>query len=95
MIKTSSSFACVLMLSLFCNKISSQNKGNNLKLNERPNIVLIMTDQQQAQALSCAGNLDLKTQNLQKRLCDLSALCAISFQYIYRENAAYYGRGFQ
>ena len=66
MIKTSSSFACVLMLSLFCNKISSQNKGNNLKLNERPNIVLIMTDQQQAQALSCAGNLDLKTPNLDK-----------------------------
>jgi arylsulfatase A-like enzyme len=46
------------MLLIFCNKISSQNA--------RPNIVLIMTDQQQAQALSCAGNLDLKTPNLDK-----------------------------
>lgn len=58
MIKMSTSFTCILMLLIFCNKISSQNA--------RPNIVLIMTDQQQAQALSCAGNLDLKTPNLDK-----------------------------
>lgn len=32
----------------------------------RPNIVLIMTDQHQAEALSIAGNLDLKTPNLDK-----------------------------
>lgn len=33
---------------------------------EKPNIVLIMTDQHQAEALSIAGNLNLKTPNLDK-----------------------------
>jgi len=33
---------------------------------ERPNIVLIMTDQHQAQALSIAGNMDLSTPNIDK-----------------------------
>src|SRR5574341_884871 len=31
---------------------------------ERPNVLLIMTDQQQAAALSCAGNVDVRTPNL-------------------------------
>jgi arylsulfatase A-like enzyme len=65
-IKMAPSFACILMMTLFCNTMVAQNKETNLKSDDRPNIVLIMTDQQQAQALSCAGNLDLKTPNLDK-----------------------------
>ena len=38
---------------------------NNSTIN-KPNIVLIMTDQHQANALSIAGNLDVKTPNLDK-----------------------------
>lgn len=33
---------------------------------ERPNIIYIMTDQQTAKAMSCAGNSDLKTPNMDK-----------------------------
>ena len=32
----------------------------------QPNIILIMTDQHQAEALSIAGNVDVKTPNLDK-----------------------------
>lgn len=65
MIQTTKKFTSLLILSLLCNSIFAQNTGNS-NAKERPNIVLIMTDQQQAQALSCAGNLDLKTPNLDK-----------------------------
>ena len=43
---------------------SKQKEGHQVQI--RPNIVLIMTDQHQAQALSCAGNLNIKTPNLDK-----------------------------
>lgn len=33
---------------------------------EKPNIILIMTDQQSADAMSCAGNPDLYTPNMDK-----------------------------
>ena len=33
---------------------------------ERPNIIYIFTDQQTANAMSCAGNPDLHTPNLDK-----------------------------
>lgn len=33
---------------------------------ERPNIIYIMTDQQTATAMSCAGNTDLHTPNMDK-----------------------------
>jgi arylsulfatase A-like enzyme len=65
MIQTTKKFTSLLILSLLCNSIFAQNTGNS-NAKERPNIVLIMTDQQQAQALSCAGNLVLKTPNLDK-----------------------------
>lgn len=65
MIQTTKKFTSLLILSLLCNSIFAQNTGNS-NAKERPNIVLIMTDQQQAQALSCAGNFDLKTPNLDK-----------------------------
>ena len=38
----------------------------NAQNDNRPNIILIMTDQHQAEALSIAGNNDLKTPNLDK-----------------------------
>ena len=38
----------------------------NILTKNKPNIVLIMTDQHQAKALSIAGNLDVKTPNLDK-----------------------------
>ena len=41
-------------------------KKNDRLIDNRPNIVLIMTDQHQAEALSIAGNSDLKTPNLDK-----------------------------
>ena len=37
-----------------------------LAARERPNIIYIMTDQQTATAMSCAGNSDLKTPNMDK-----------------------------
>jgi arylsulfatase A-like enzyme len=40
--------------------------GVNAQKKERPNIILIMTDQHQAKALSIAGNTDLKTPNLDR-----------------------------
>lgn len=33
---------------------------------ERPNIIYIMTDQQTATAMSCAGNVDLQTPNMDR-----------------------------
>lgn len=63
--KIAKNFVSVLIMSLLCNSIVAQNAGN-INTTERSNIVLIMTDQQQAKALSCAGNLDLKTPNLDK-----------------------------
>jgi len=33
---------------------------------QKPNVILIMTDQQSAQALSCAGNPDVKTPNMDR-----------------------------
>lgn len=44
---------------------------------ERPNIIYIMTDQQSAMAMSCAGNADLRTPNmdrLAKKECVLKML---------------------
>lgn len=40
--------------------------GVNAQKKTQPNIILIMTDQHQAEALSIAGNTDLKTPNLDK-----------------------------
>lgn len=40
--------------------------GINAQTKSQPNIILIMTDQHQAEALSIAGNTDLKTPNLDK-----------------------------
>lgn len=37
-----------------------------LSAQERPNILYIMTDQQTANAMSCAGNTDLRTPNMDK-----------------------------
>jgi len=46
-------FVMLLFSCTACNNIQSQN--------ERPNIVIIMTDQQTAKAMSCAGDKDLNT----------------------------------
>lgn len=46
--------------------LSAQTKTTAKVQDNRPNIVLIMTDQHQAQALSVAGNTDLSTPNLDK-----------------------------
>lgn len=54
-------FYCIL---IFCS-FSILNLGRALPQN-RPNILCIMTDQQQAHALSCTGNLDINTPNLDK-----------------------------
>ncbi|WP_140487206.1 sulfatase [Flavobacterium sp. GSA192] len=40
--------------------------GVNAQKKEKPNIILIMTDQHQAEALSVAGNADVKTPNLDR-----------------------------
>ena len=37
-----------------------------LPAQEKPNIIYIMTDQQTAKAMSCAGNKDLHTPNMDK-----------------------------
>ena len=37
-----------------------------LSAQERPNILYIMTDQQTANAMSCAGNTELRTPNKDK-----------------------------
>lgn len=54
--------ASFCLFSFFC---SAQQNNTFLKDN-RPNIVLIMTDQHQAEALSIAGNLNLHTPNLDR-----------------------------
>lgn len=54
--------------------------GNGMKGQERPNIIYIMTDQQWAGAMSCAGNEDLHTPNMdllaQKGVRFTNAYCA-------------------
>jgi len=64
--KTHQGLLYFLMISILCNTGLSQNAINSSKTDERPNIVLIMTDQHQANALSCAGNLEVKTPNIDK-----------------------------
>ena len=58
----------ILVLSVSCKDQATQEAAgdqSNFDQN-RPNIVLIMTDQHQAEALSIAGNTDLSTPNLDK-----------------------------
>ena len=50
------------LFGFFC----SAQQNNKSEKDARPNIVLIMTDQHQAEALSIAGNLNLSTPNLDK-----------------------------
>lgn len=57
-------FLLMLFLSIFA--IFVNVKCANAQDKERPNILLIMTDQHQAEALSAAGNKDLHTPNLDK-----------------------------
>lgn len=60
-------FVNLLIMSFVCPAQQGVKKIDLLSSNERkPNIVLIMTDQHQAEALSIAGNLDLHTPNLDK-----------------------------
>lgn len=58
----------VILSFLSCKNKESDMSINNPKssVDTRPNIVLIMTDQHQAEALSIAGNLELSTPNLDK-----------------------------
>lgn len=49
-----------------CNQKKTKKQNINNSTINKPNIVLIMTDQHQAKALSIAGNLDVKTPNLDK-----------------------------
>ncbi len=60
----------IVLLFLLCSCKQKEQKDIVLTIDKsienRPNIVLIMTDQHQAQALSIAGNLDVKTPNLDK-----------------------------
>lgn len=59
-----------LFLILVCSAQQNKKRYNlqstKISNDKRPNIVLIMTDQQQAEALSIAGNLNLHTPNLDK-----------------------------
>jgi arylsulfatase A-like enzyme len=58
-------FLLLILITVGCN--SKTNKTKTIKKEtQKPNIVLIMTDQHQAKALSIAGNLDVKTPNLDK-----------------------------
>ena len=58
----------IFLLFCSCNqkKVELIAADNVNQINKKPNIVLIMTDQHQAKALSIAGNLDVKTPNLDK-----------------------------
>ena len=64
----------LLIFSMVCVLVSSCKESTNkltaeqseIPNQDRPNIVLIMTDQHQAEALSIAGNLNLSTPNLDK-----------------------------
>lgn len=58
----------IFLLFCSCNqkKVELIATDNVNQINKKPNIVLIMTDQHQAKALSIAGNLDVKTPNLDK-----------------------------
>ena len=57
-----------LILFFSCNINNKKSTPSSLKesIKNTPNIVLIMTDQHQAKALSIAGNLNVKTPNLDK-----------------------------
>ena len=62
-----SSFQKFLNISMLCAFAFAQGaKLNDGQNGNRPNILLIMTDQHQAKALSIAGNTNLKTPNLDK-----------------------------
>lgn len=52
----------VLLLPLFLSGISSM----TAMAQQRPNIIYIFTDQQTASAMSCTGNPDLKTPNMDR-----------------------------
>ena len=57
----------LLSVSMLCAFAFAQNeKQNDGQNNKKPNILLIMTDQHQAEALSIAGNTNLNTPNLDK-----------------------------
>ncbi|MBJ7882988.1 sulfatase family protein [Gelidibacter salicanalis] len=61
-------FSLTTIFVLSCKETVDKNSDEpeDISNQDRPNIVLIMTDQHQAEALSIAGNLNLKTPNLDK-----------------------------
>lgn len=50
----------------FSGNASASPKPDNRKSGQKPNIIYIMTDQQCATAMSCAGNLDVSTPNMDR-----------------------------
>lgn len=56
----------IIIVCLVLNMLFNIGFSQNSKSDNRPNIIVIMTDQHQALGLSCAGNPDLSTPNLDK-----------------------------
>ncbi|NKI27372.1 sulfatase-like hydrolase/transferase [Arenibacter sp. 6A1] len=64
--KVSNTLIFIVVLLVFQVSQAQKSSATGAKDKDRPNIVLIMTDQHQAAAMSIAGNTDLETPNLDK-----------------------------
>jgi len=57
--------------------------GANAKTGQRPNVLIIMTDQQRWDAMGCAGNMEVKTPNMDRlakegvRFSNAYSLCPV------------------
>lgn len=61
-------FPLIIILCVSCQQNKQKKAAQKVAVSDikKPNIVLVMTDQHQAKALSIAGNLEVKTPNLDK-----------------------------